>query len=127
MSAIASIPKSVRGLPSVERVINDVRSLRSRNSELREVAKDAVSPGRATLGIQAGAFSNGVIEAIAGERYAPLAQWAAAAALFGGGLALGQPDMVMAANGMLAPWSAEQGFRLATAGKKGENPFPQAK
>jgi hypothetical protein len=127
MSAIASIPKSVRGLPSVERVINDVRSLRNRNSELREVAKDAVSPGRASLGIQGGAFANGVIEAVAGERYAPLAQWAAALGALGAGIAFSQPDLVMVGNGLLAPWSAEQGYKLATRASTGQNPFPQAK
>lgn len=129
MSALPALPRGVRGLPAVEALIDSTKSLRRRNSELREVAKDAVSPGRASMGIQAGAFANGVVEAIAGERVAPLAQWATALAMFGAGVALEQPDLVMAANGMMAPWTAEQGYRLATAARRGGNlpPFPEAK
>jgi hypothetical protein len=128
MSALQSIPKSVRGLPSVERVIDSLKSARRANSELREVAKDALSPGRATMGIQTGAFAHGVIEAVAGERVAPMVQWAAALGCLVGGVMSETPDLVMLANGLMAPMSSAQGYKLATAARRGDSPFPaQAK
>lgn len=111
--ALSSLPKNVRSLPSVERLVSQVSSARKRAGELREVAKDAVSPARATAGIQAGAFAHGVVQAVAGERWATTAQWSVALAAFATGLVAESPDAIMFANGMLAPISAEKGFQLA--------------
>lgn len=123
----ASLPRNVRALPSVERLVNQVSASRKRASELREVAKDAVSPVRATAGIQAGAFAHGVIEAAAGERWASTAQWAVALGAFATGLFAESPDAIMFANGMLAPISAEKGYKLALKGADKGFPIPEAK
>ncbi len=127
MGAITSVPRSVQGLPSVQRVLDSLKSARRTNAELREVAKDALSPGRATVGIQGGAAVAGVVEAVAGQRAAPLVTWAAAVAALGTGIVMEQPDLVMVANGLMAPSTAAQAFKIATAWQRGDSPFPQSK
>ena len=127
---LASLPKNLRGSAPVEKLVDSLRSSRAKNSELREIAKDAVSPGRATLDIQAGAFVHGAIEGIAGERYAPLAEWAAALALAGAGLVMEKPDLVLVANGLLAPMTSAKAYDLVTSARsrrRDDEDFPENK
>lgn len=123
---LAQLPKNLRGSAPVEKLLGSLRSARSTNRELREVAKDAVSPGRATIDIQVGAALHGAIEGIAGERYAPLVEWATALALFGGGLMTDKPDLVLAANGLLAPMVSAKFFELVTSARD-RGLIPEAK
>lgn len=124
---LAGLPKNLRGSAPVEKLLGSLRSARTSNRELREVAKDAVSPGRASVDIQAGAAMHGMIEGLAGERYAPLVEWAAALALFGGGLMMDKPDLVLVANGVLAPMTSAKFYDLVTAARDRGISLPEAK
>lgn len=127
-TAISELSPKLRGNREVLELVDQVTSARRSASNLREKAKHSTSPGRATLDIQAGAFAHGVIEGVVGEKLAPMAQTTGALVLFGLGLWSGSPDAVLAANGLLAPISSAQGFKLATMARKSNaDPFPQAK
>lgn len=117
MSSAIALPRNIRSLPQVDRLVGQLSSSRRKASELREIAKDAVSPGRATLDIQGGALLGGAIEGVVGESYAPMAQWGAAFAAFAAGLVMDNQDLILVANGLAAPLTARKGFELVTTAR----------
>jgi hypothetical protein len=118
MSSSLVLPPKLRGNATVERVFASLQSARAKNKELREVAKDAVTPGRATLATQAGAAAHGAIEALVPEGYTLVGHLAAALALGLGGLYWDSPDAVLAANGILAPMTSRKTFELLTTARQ---------
>lgn len=117
MSSAITLPRNVRSLPQVDRLVGQLTSSRRQASALREIAKDSVSPGRATMDIQGGALLCGAIEGVVGEAYAPMAAWAAAFAAFAAGLAMDNQDLILVANGLAAPMTAQKGFDLVTTAR----------
>lgn len=128
--SLAELSPKLRSNSQVLELVDQVASAKRAASNAREKAKHSVSPGKATLDIQAGALAHGALEGLVGERAAPVVQGTAALVAFGAGLWLGSADAVLFANGLLAPMSSAQGFKLVTMarGARGTpDPFPQAK
>lgn len=111
MSSALAIPRNVAHLPSVQGVLDSLKRARSSNHELREQAKQAVSPMVATVAIQGGAAANGAIHAFAGA-WTPQALIAVAAAAVVGGTLMESPEAVLFGNGVLAPLTATKSFEM---------------
>lgn len=109
MSAIAvRRSASVRG---VERVLNQLANVRSKNRELREEAKNATSPMVATASIQSGALVHGAAEAFVPQHASKVHLIGGVGAIVYGTLS-GSPEAVLFGNGLLAPLVAEYGRAL---------------
>lgn len=126
-TSLADLPRSLRGRREVEDLVAEVTRSKTSASKAREKAKHSVSPGRATVDIQLGALCHGAIEGVVGDRLAAPVQVTTAIVALGAGLYLGSPDAVLFANGLAAPLSSAQGYKLVTLAKGGSESWPQAK
>lgn len=112
MSALKLSPNVAR-LPQVQEVLGALDRTRQRNRELRGEAKSALTPAASVLSTQAGAALHGVILAYGGRLTPQLVLGAGLLGVIGGAM-LGDPRVIAAGNGMLAPVTAHKVFEALT-------------
>lgn len=105
MGAIASLPKQYRGVPSLVKLTDRMDSLQRRNGELKS------NKGASSLSLMESSAAMAVGAALCGgmlaRGYSEGAVGATGGALAVAGILTGQPTMVHAANGVLAPLIAQ--------------------
>lgn len=104
-NAIASLPRNLRGNPTVGGLMSSLSKNRQRIRDLTKLADQAQTPAAQTAATQAGAAAAGVIFSFAPPDKAPLATLGLAAACILGGGVYESPELVSAGNGMLAPFT----------------------
>jgi hypothetical protein len=109
--AALALPRNVAHLPAVQRVVDTLNRTRARNADLRDQAKQSVSPMVATVAIQGGAAAHGAIHAFAGQ-WTPQVLLAAGVGAVVAGTLMESPEAVLFGNGVLAPLVATKSFEL---------------
>lgn len=111
------LPAKWAATPTGQAVAGRLTSLTTRNRTLAAEAKQALSPAALTGYTQLGAAAAGAVAAYGGER-APQFQLGLAVLGLAFGSVQERPEVVAAANGMLAVLTAAKAFEALTAGRK---------
>ncbi len=96
------LPAKWSATPTGQKIQNELQKFKSKNADLREKAKDSISPAVATIASTAGAVAHGLAEVYSGEHAAKYEAASGIGAIIYGSFA-GVPEAVAAGNGMLSP------------------------
>jgi len=104
MGAVATLPKQYRGIPSIQKLGERMDALQKRNRDLKSNTGSGLSLMETSAAMAVGAALCGGMLA---RGYSEGAVGATGGALAVAGILTGQPTMVHAANGILAPLIAQ--------------------